>query len=207
MEHGGDESLASMVDVHGCCGHQRLAQPQLGEFQARGRWGRDSFTALGARPSVSHTSCGRRDGMRMPFVTHVKFWPSWCSAVQGGDAPRGDERRPSPVTVRLASLAHGATLSRGASLAGEGLRTREMRTGAESPGTHPVVQPTAIPAAPRRLAQRAARAPTPQVRRRAAPESSSASPPRPIRGSGTSRRVRPSARLQSAHRSRAPPAG
>jgi len=46
MEHGGDESLASMVDVHGCCAHQRLAQPQLGEFQARGRWGRDSFTAL-----------------------------------------------------------------------------------------------------------------------------------------------------------------
>jgi len=42
----GDESLASMVDVHGCCEHQRLAEPQLGEFQARGRWGRDSFTAL-----------------------------------------------------------------------------------------------------------------------------------------------------------------
>jgi len=51
----GDESLASMVDVHGCCGHQRLAEPQLGEFQARGRWGRDSFTALRGARRVRHS--------------------------------------------------------------------------------------------------------------------------------------------------------
>jgi len=30
----GDESLASMVDVHGCCEHQRLAEPQFAEFHA-----------------------------------------------------------------------------------------------------------------------------------------------------------------------------
>ncbi len=35
-----------------------------------------------------------------------------------------DGRRPSPSAVRLAALAHGSPLSRGAALAGEGIRTR-----------------------------------------------------------------------------------
>ena len=92
--HGGEAVL----------GGPRLAELVLGGPRGRGGAGRATFGRAGAR---------RSKGARRCWVVHV--WPSWCSAVQGGEAALGGPRLAELVLggPRLAELVLGGPRGRG----------------------------------------------------------------------------------------------